>query len=141
MNILLAVDGSPCSERAVEYLIGYVAGFKETPAIHLLHVHQPIPIGRVQSHIGHATLESYYREESEVQLAAARARLEAAGIQYTPHIHVGQPAEVIAKLAKDLDCGQIVMGTHGHGAVASLVIGSVAAKVLHLASCPILLVK
>lgn len=141
MNILLPVDGSPCSERAVEYLIGHVAWFREVPHIHLLHVHPPIPIGRVQAHVGHDTLEGYYREESEAQLVAAKERLDAAGLAYTPHIHVGLPAEVIAKVATDLGCELIVMGTHGHGMVASLVTGSIAAKVLHLSACPVLLVK
>jgi len=35
----------------------------------------------------------------------------------------------------------IVMGTHGRGGIAGLVTGSVANRVLHLASCPVLLVK
>lgn len=141
MKILLPVDGSPCSERAIDYLIGHVAWFREAPHIHVLHVHPPIPIGRVQAHVGHRTLEEYYREESEAKLVEARRRLEAAGLAYTLHIHVGLPAEVIAKEAKELGCELIVMGSHGHGMVASLVTGSIAAKVVELSSCPVLLVK
>lgn len=141
MNILLAVDGSACSLRAVDHLIGHVSWFAEAPAIHLVHVHPPIPIGRVQAHIGKETLEAYYREEAEAEIEAARARLDAAGCTYTPHLHVGQPAEVIARLAGELGCELIVMGSHGRGALAGLVAGSVATRVLHLAPCPVLLVK
>lgn len=141
MNILLPVDGSPCSERAVDYLVRYGAALREMPGVHLLHVHPPIPIGRIQAHVGQATLEAYYREESEARLLAARGRLDAAGLAYTPHIHVGVPAETIAKVAGELGCELIVMGTHGHGLVAGLVMGSVAARVLHLAACPVLMVK
>lgn len=141
MKILLAVDGSECSLRAVDHLIGHLSWFAAAPEIHLAHVQPPIPIGRVQAHVGRETLQAYYLEEASAQLQAARDRLDAAGRAYTPHIHVGQPAEVIARLAGELGCELIVMGTHGRGAVAGLLAGSVAGRVLHLAPCPVLLVK
>jgi nucleotide-binding universal stress UspA family protein len=141
LKILLPVDGSPCALRAVDHVIAHAAWFREVPEIHLLHVHPPIPIGRIQAHVGKETLHAYYREESQAQLLEAQQRLDAAGRFHTSHIHVGQPAEVIAKLAGDLGCDLIVMGSHGRGVVAGMVAGSVATRVLHLAPCPVLLVK
>lgn len=141
MKILLPVDGSDCALRAVDHLIAHSAWFREVPEIHLVHVHAPIPIGRVQAHIGKETLQAYYLEESQEQLRTAQARLDGAGRFHTTHIHVGQPAEVIAKIAGELQCDLIVMGSHGRSGVAGLVMGSVAMRVLHLASCPVLLVK
>ena len=141
MKILLPVDGSPCSLRAVEQLISHVACLREVPEIHLLYVHPPIPIGRVQAHVGKDTLHAYYLEEGQAQLLAAQQKLDAAGRFHTTHIHVGQPGEVIAKLAAELACDLIVMGTHGRSPVAGMVMGSVASRVLHLAHCPVLLVK
>lgn len=141
MKILLPVDGSACALRAVDHLIAHAAWFRDLPEIHLLHVHAPIPIGRVQAHVGKETLHAYYQEESQEQLAEARKKLDAAGRLHTTHIHVGQPAEVIGKVAGELACDLIVMGTHGRGGVAGLVMGSVATRVLHLAPCPVLLVK
>lgn len=141
MKILLAVDGSECSLRAVDHLVAHIAWFRDVPEIHLLHVQPPVPIGRVQLHIGKETLHDYYREESQTQLTPVQARLDAAGRFHTTHIHVGQPAEVIAKMANDLHCDLIVMGAHGRGALASMVMGSVATRVLHLATSPVLLVK
>lgn len=141
IKILLPVDGSACALRAVDHLIAHVAWFKEVPEVHLLHVHAPIPIGRVQAHVGKETLHSYYLEESQAQLLEAQAKLDAAGRFHTSHIHVGQPAEVIARMAAELACDLIIMGTHGRGGVAGMVTGSVAQRVLHLASCPVLLVK
>ena len=141
MKILLPVDGSECALRAVEYLISHSAWFRDLPEIHLLHVHAPIPIGRVQAHVGKETLHAYYLEESQASLLEAQQKLDAAACAHTTHIHVGQPAEVIAKLAAEQGCDLIVMGTHGRGGIAGLVTGSVANRVLHLAGCPVLLVK
>lgn len=141
MKILLPVDGSECALRAVEHLISHSAWFRDLPEIHLLHVHAPIPIGRVQAHVGKETLHAYYLEESQASLLEAQQKIDAAGCAHTTHIHVGQPAEVIAKLAAEQGCDLIVMGTHGRGGIAGLVTGSVANRELHLASCPVLLVK
>jgi nucleotide-binding universal stress UspA family protein len=141
MKILLPVDGSECALRAVDHLITHVGWFREVPEIHLLHVHAPIPIGRVQAHIGKETLHAYYLEEGQAHLLAAQQRLDAAGRFHTTHIHVGQPAEVIGRMAGELACDLIVMGTHGRTGVAGLVMGSVASRALHLAPCPVLLVK
>lgn len=141
MKILLPVDGSECALRAVDYLIAHSACFRDVPEVHLLHVHAPIPIGRVQAHIGKETLQAYYLEESQALLSEAQKKLDAAGRFHTTHIHVGQPAEVIVKMASELGCDLIVMGTHGRSGIAGLVMGSVANRVLHLATSPVLLVK
>jgi hypothetical protein len=49
------------------------------PEIHLLHVQPPIPIGRVQAHVGKETLHAYYLEESQAHLLEAQQKLDAAG--------------------------------------------------------------
>ena len=141
IKILLPVDGSACSLRAVEHLLTHAAWFAEVPEIHLLHVHPPIPIGRVQAHVGKETLHGYYLEEGQACLVEAQKKLDAGGRFHTTHIHVGQPAEVIARLATELACDLIVMGTHGQSGLVGAITGSVASRVLHLASCPVLLVK
>lgn len=141
MKILLPVDGSDCSLRAVDHLLAHAAWFREVPDVHLLHVHAPIPIGRVQAHIGAETLHSYYLEESQSHLQEAQRRLDAAGCAYTKHVHVGQPAEVIAKVGAELGCDLIIMGSHGRSGVAGLLMGSVASRVMHLTKSPVLLVK
>jgi nucleotide-binding universal stress UspA family protein len=54
---------------------------------------------------------------------------------------VGSVAEVVTQLADSLRCEQITMGTHGRGALADLLMGSTALKVIHLSKVPVLLVK
>lgn len=141
MKILLPVDGSECSLRAVEHTLTHIAWFRDVPEIHLLYVQPPIPIGRVQSHIGKETLHGYYVEESKTHLAAAQAMLDAAGRFHTTHVHIGQPAEVTARLSAEIKADLIIMGSHGRGALADMVMGSVVRRVLHMASCPVLVVK
>lgn len=140
-RILLPVDGSAQSLYAVEHVLAKGNWFRENPELHLLYVQPPIPLGRIQAHVSKETLESHYREEGRLQLAAAEERLRAAGASFVSHIHVGQPAEVIVREAASLACELIVMGTHGRGGMAGLVMGSVASRVVHLATCPVLLVK
>jgi nucleotide-binding universal stress UspA family protein len=141
MKILLAVDGSASAGRAVAEVIASAGELRAVPEIHLLHVHPPIPDARVQHHVGHASLESYYREQSLPHLAGAESALNAAGLPFTRHIHVGDVAEIVARLAAEFGCQRIVMGTHGRGALADVALGSVSHRVLRLAPCPVLLVK
>lgn len=141
MKILVAVDGSDVSLKAVAGLIEHVRWFRDPPQLHLLYVHLPIPIGLVQKHVSQDLIDRYYREEGEEALRAARQRLEAAHIPSEIHVHVGDPAQAIVKLARQFGCELICMGTHGRGAVANAVLGSVATKVLHLADRPVLFAR
>lgn len=140
-SVLIPVDGSEFSDRAVSQFIRHASQFREVPKIHLLHVHAPIPVGRVQQHIDHETLDTYYREESEALLTSAESLLNDAGLVFQRHIHVGSVAEIIVKLARELQCDMVFMGTHGRGALPAAVLGSVAGKVVHLADRPVMLVK
>jgi nucleotide-binding universal stress UspA family protein len=95
----------------------------------------------VQAHVGQETLHAYYLEDSREQLVEAAGKLEAAGLAFTSHIHVGQAAEVIVKLADELKVDLLFIGSHGRGSIASALMGSVSRRVLHLAHCPVLVVK
>lgn len=141
MKILLPVDGSPCSERALARFIASLAWFNGSAEIHLLYVHLPIPLGRGQGVVGHQQVEDYYRDEGLAQLVAARGRLSDAGLSFVTHVHVGQPAEVIVKFAREHNCDLICMGSHGHTALVSAVLGSVTSQVMHLADRPVMLLK
>lgn len=109
--------------------------------MHLLNVQLPVVGVNVKLLVSHEDLEAYYRDESMAALKNAREKLEAAGIRYALHRAVGSPAETIVQYAEQERCEQIVMGTRGLGAVSSLVLGSVANKVVHIANMPVVLVK
>lgn len=63
------------------------------------------------------------------------------GCKVVTLIRVGSPYQEIVTAAKEEDAGLVVMATHGRGEVHRLLVGSVADKVIRLASCPVLTVK
>ena len=139
LKILLPVDGSDNSSRAVAYAASLVA--RGAPmALHLLNV-QPALRGDVTSFIPSNTVKEYHQEEGMKALAKARAALDAARLPYDIHIGVGQPGETVAAFARDLRCDLIIMGTRGLGSAAGLLLGSVAHDVIRHADIPITLVK
>ena len=140
LKMLVPVDGSESSIRALDQLIKKFGWYKDGVEIHLLNVQHPFP-AHVASHLGHDMVQQYHREQGLAVLADACKKLDAAGIKYHYHIGIGDEAEVICKYAKEKEVVQIIMGTRGLGSVSGLLLGSVASKVIHLSEVPVLLVK
>ena len=141
-RVVVPVDGSECSLRAVRYLVDRRAE-RSNPAdleIHLVNVQVPFS-GHISQFINREQIAGYHRDEGVKALQGARALLDAGRVQYTVHTEVGWTAEVIVRLADSLHCDHIVMGTHGRHALAELLVGSTTLKVLHLTRVPVVLVK
>ncbi len=141
MKILVAVDGSSCSVRAVQGMYSHAGWFREPPAITLMTVHPPLPTKRAAAWAGREAVEKYYREECETALAPARKMLDELGLSYDTVMKVGEVADEITKYAAKQGCDLIVMGTHGRTGIKNLVLGSVATKVLAASKVPVLLFK
>lgn len=141
MRILLAVNGSDHGVRATAEVLRLVSLLTAPPEIHLLFVHAPVPGGLLQNHVSREALNDYYREEGQDAVRTALETLRNASIEPVLHLHVGPPAETIARYGEQQDCELIVMGRRGHGALASFALGSVASGVLHHSNRPVLLVK
>lgn len=141
MKILIPVDGSANAQRAVEYVIKNIATLKERPQLMLLNVQWNVAIGNVKLFINQRTIDDYYREQGMVALQVARAALDTAALSYQYHISVGTPAEAIVQYAAEQGVDQIVMGRQGQGGLQALLLGSVVNKVLHLANCPVVLIR
>ena len=141
MKILLPVDGSENSLRAVQHIIAMKKQYSEPIEVHLLNVQLPVASGAVKMFISQQQLDDFYRDEGMAVLKDARALLDQAGVSYQHHIGVGDLAGTITSYAKDKQCRQIVIGTRGRGSFAGALLGSVATKVVHLADIPVLLIK
>jgi nucleotide-binding universal stress UspA family protein len=140
MKILVAADGSKYTRAAIKYLTDHLDMFGQAPEVHLLHVRAPLP-GRAAAALGRNVVQRYYDEETNKALAAARRVLEKKGIEFRELHAVGDPGESIAAQAERGKYSLVVMGSHGHGALGSLVLGSAAAKVLAGCKVPALIVR
>lgn len=140
LTTLIAVDGSDHSLRAVES-VRKLAAAGLAMNVHLLNVQIPIDSGHVRMFIEPELIEDYYREEGLAALKAACQALDAAGVKYTRHVAVGHIAETIAHYAKTLQVDQLVMGSHGRGALQHMLLGSVAADVIGQVDTAVTLVR
>ena len=142
MKILLAVDGSKYSIDAVKFLTGHMDWARDKPQVDLLYVHPPVPkLSGLGAVIGKKQLEQYYQDEGAEALAAAKQVLDGAKVAYTALVLVGPPADTIVAHAKRARSDLVLIGHRGMSAAASMVLGSVVSKVLHLSPVPVLLVK
>jgi nucleotide-binding universal stress UspA family protein len=140
-TLLIPVDGSDYSLKAVDYAASRARDSKSPIEVHLLNVQMQIVSVNVKLFVSAESLESYYRDEGNRALEAPLARAKNDGLNVTPHIGVGDPAKIIMDYANEKKTDEIVMGSHGRGALSGAVLGSVAQKVVHLSSVPVVLVK
>jgi len=142
-KILIPYDDSGPALRAVKQVAASRETMGKVEAVLLNVQHTDFFIERLvdgrKSEI--ERLEQPLRDLGEKLLRKAAAVLEKAGVRCSAHVELGNPAPIIADYAKKYHCDMIVMGTRGLGSVESLILGSVATKVLHLAKVPVMLVK
>ena len=140
MNILLAVDGSAYTKKMLAYLATHeeLLGGKHTYTV--LTVQAPLPT-RARAALGKEVVDSYHAEEAEKVLAPVSKFLARHGVDAKRAFKVGAVGETIAKMADTGKFDLLVMGSHGHGALATLVVGSVTTQVLAHCKVPLLIVR
>lgn len=139
-NILVPVDGSPNSLRAVTHAIealGSIPGLE----LHVVNIQPPIVSGAVRSFVDKKVIDEYYEAEGKKALEQALAVLADTQVAHTSRIEVGPVAETIAQYVADHQIEQVVMGTRGLGALSGFWLGSVTTKTLHLVNVPVTLIK
>ena len=140
MKLLVAVDGSPASLRAVNMAIEF-AGGRQSASVILLTVQNPTMLGPDTGLMLAAWTEEEEERAGEEALKEAVAKCQAAGIQFTTRNERGVPAVMIDQVARQENVDHIIMGSRGLGSVRGLLVGSVATKVLHLVNVPVTIVK
>jgi len=138
-RILVPVDGSDVALRALGHALR-LARLIGGAEIHLVNVQPPIS-GSVGTFVGSDNIARFYREESDNALASARKLLESEGLPVHAAMRIGSTGQAIVDHGRKLPCDEIVMGTRGLGRIGSLVLGSVATQVVHLAEFPVTLIK
>jgi len=133
-KVLLPVDGSEFSDRALDYVLDMARG--EVPLdLHLVNVQLAIDSGHARMFVSDDDIAAYHRDEGLAVLKPYRARLDAAGVSGGPcgaeHRAVREGAEVRPGRH----------GTHGRSGMTQLLMGSVAQNVIRRLKIPVALVK
>lgn len=140
LEVLLAIDGSEHSQRVIDTVLKLGAEVK-APSVHVLNVQEePVVYGEVAIYISPEKAREYALEAGERIVAQAAERLRQSQLPFTTEVAIGDIAPTIARRAAERRCDLIVLGTRGMGALSSLVLGSVATKVVHITDIPVLLV-
>lgn len=140
-RILVPTDFSETSNVALKYAMSLAHAF--SASLHVLHVVKKAafetpgatgdwtpPLGLLEELQGGALDELRKVVEREAPQAYAE-----------PIVRTGSPFVEIVQCAKEMKIDLIVMGTHGRGPVAHMLMGSVAEKVVRKAPCPVLTVR
>ncbi|MEZ5293317.1 MAG: universal stress protein [Vicinamibacterales bacterium] len=141
-TILVPTDFSDCSALALRYARALAERF--SARLHLLHA-VPSPFDQPWAAEIYAVSQEQFteaaRKDSDGRLTALLTEAERTQFDVKVATEIGQPATTIVDYAVRESIDLIVMGTHGRGAVAHLLIGSVAENVVRRAPCPVLTVR
>ncbi len=141
MNILVAVDLSGASQKILQYV--ETLALNLSAKVWLLYAEKPdlgfvgFGPGRPQSVLDKVAHD--FKEKRE-ELQHEVDKLRDFGVDVESLLVQGTAVEVILDEASKLKTDLIVVGSHGHGAVYHLMVGSVSKGVLHQSTCPVLVV-
>ncbi|HET7699014.1 MAG TPA: universal stress protein [Vicinamibacterales bacterium] len=142
-KVLVATDFGPAAESALRYGRALARGFGAE--LHLLHVVDNL-FARAVMGYAYAAISPAVQEDLE---RAGRRQAEALlGDDDRRDLHAvaatmtsTSPADAIVEYARTHAIDLVIIGTHGRGPVAHLLLGNVAERVVRIAPCPVLTVR
>ncbi len=140
MKILIAVDGSEYTKRMLAYLAAHEEWFGPKHAYTVIHGVLAVP-HRAAAFVGVQAVREFYDSEAEDVLRPIRAFFAQQGLGATFVHTIGHVAESIASRAEEGKFDLVVMGSHGHGEVLNVVLGSITTKVLAKCKVPLLIIR
>lgn len=140
MKILVAVDGSAFTKRMLAYLAAHDEWLGSTHEYTVITVVPAIP-PRAKAVLDPEMVKAYYGEEGEKVFKPIRTFFERRGIAARYLAKTGPAADLIAKEATAGRYDLLMMGSHGHSTLGSLIMGSVATRTLSQCKTPVLLVR
>lgn len=140
MKILVAVDGSPFTKRMLAYLAAHDEWLGAHHEYTVVHAVGPVP-PRAAAVLDKAVLKSHYDEEAERVFKPIRTFFDRQKLKAAYVSKAGAPADVITGVANKGSYDLLMMGSHGHGSLTNLLLGSVATKVLAHCGTPVLIIR
>ncbi len=113
-------------------------------SVTLIHVVQYVPettLYEGEMILPDLPMQEILQENSEKQLRESQQRVLLAGLECDITLRDGTPAHEVLEYTKGVDPRMVVLGSHGHGALYHLVLGSVSEKIVDKAHCSVLVVK
>ncbi|MFA4885746.1 MAG: universal stress protein [Desulfotomaculaceae bacterium] len=143
-RILLASDGSDNALRAAEFTAGLVS---MAPAIKVtvLVVNEMLETMKyyspLRSPVIFEEVEIFFKDKTQDALDRTIKIFKELKIEVEGIVKVGNPAQDVVDFAREEGFDQIVVGSRGMGSLKGIVLGSVSSKIVHLAGCPVTVVK
>ena len=139
MKILLAVDDSAVGAAVVRRVARLAKKLKAVPRLHVLTV-VPRLSAAAEKEFGAAGPGRYYDAQWEAALGKVRPVLKRTRLPFQERRVLGDIVPGLLEEAKAVKADMIVIGSHGKGALKSLLVGSVTQKVIALSPVPVLVV-
>ncbi|HTY91702.1 MAG TPA: universal stress protein [Methanocella sp.] len=127
MKILLATDGMPHTDKAVEYAIEYASRYKAS--LFVVYVLSP----------GSDQKAAYGEGKEAVQ--GVKLKVLTKGVGVTTMLEQGEPAETIVRTADKIGADAVIMGASGKCEGSKRPLGSVSARVAQDACCSVIIVR
>jgi nucleotide-binding universal stress UspA family protein len=146
-NVLVAVDGSENSDRALDFSLDLAE--KYGASVRILNVSESPSLGAVPlepSTVSGESMVGFVKDlqrlhEEILSKAVAHAKEFKPNVVVSSKLREGDPALEIVAEAKDAGFDVVVVGHSGLGRVKELFLGNISEKVAHLAPCPVVIVR
>jgi len=135
-SILVPVDFSPCSLKALTYAVALAKEFDAS--VVLLHVAEPWHAGERFASVGQ---RGQLRQDAAQRLAQLVSGEVSPRVEARWFLREGVPGQVISDFARKICADLIVIATHGYTGLRSVLLGSTTQRVVQHAPCPVLVVR
>ena len=145
-RILVAVDGSATSNKALAAAIEMASYSGGRSVIRLIHVLDEMAYFTGLDPYAGQTYSAVHvmRQAGEKILAVGLAICQSAGVQADTVLvdRLGvRLAEAVAEMAKEWQASLVVVGTHGRKGIGRMLVGSGAEQIIRMAACPVLVIR
>ena len=123
MKILVAIDGSPNSLRALDHAITLAGRLKEPTQLVLANAHDDIALRGASQFVGKDAVHGYLNDLALSELGNAMEAARRAQVPFETRMAVGPVSAALVKVATDEACDLIVLGSKGRTALKDLLIG------------------
>ena len=141
MKILVPVDGSKNSLKALKYAINLANSLNSSSTITVVSVHDDASFYYIDQFASYEEIRKILIENSQTELKPAQKLLANTDIKHSFIIEIGNVSETIINIANKEKVSLIVLGSRGKSEISDVLLGSVSNRVSHKAKQPVLIVK